>query len=44
MAANAWAHFFLVVLWGNDRYQRGHTALFSGYSLPEHTEHICTVF
>ena len=26
---------------GNARYQRGHSALFSGYSLPEH---ICAVF
>ena len=26
---------------GNARYQRGHSALFSGYNLPEH---ICAVF
>ena len=38
MAANA--HLGLTIFSGrfrgNARYQRGHSALFSGYSLPEH--------
>ena len=34
MAANTWAHYFFFGRFrGNTRYQHGHSALFSGYSL-----------